>query len=88
MENGNDITLLEKAETMSNGGTWEKILAVNLSMDHFTALSKEKSEELLIKLARKDQPADVRFHIAIKLLKGSNLDNHTSELLVDTHWYG
>jgi len=38
----NDITLLEKAEIMSNGGTWEKVLAVNLLMDHFMALSKRK----------------------------------------------
>ena len=73
---------------MSNGGKWEKILAINLLMDHFRTLPREKSEELLIKLARKNQPTDVRFHIAIKLLKGSNIDNHTSELLVDTLWNG
>jgi hypothetical protein len=57
-------------------------------MDHFKALPREKSEELLIKLARKDQPTDVRFHVAIKLLKGSNIYSHTSELLVDTLWNG
>lgn len=88
MENGNGIALLDKAETMSNGGKWEKIIAINLLMDHFRTLPREKSEELLIKLARKNQPTDVRFHIAIKLLKGSNIDNHTSKLLVDALWNG
>jgi len=29
MGDGNGIALLDKAETMSNGGTWEKILAIN-----------------------------------------------------------
>ena len=33
MEDDNGIALLDKAETMSNGGTWEKILAINLLMD-------------------------------------------------------
>jgi hypothetical protein len=88
MENANGVALLNKAEIMLNGGTWEKILYINLLVDHFKALPREKSEVLLIKLARKDQPTDVRFHIAIKLLKGSNIDSHTSELLVDTLWNG
>lgn len=88
MENDNGIALLNKAESMSNGGTWEKILAINLLMDHFMTLPRDKSEEILIKLARKNQPTDVRFHIAIKLLKGTNIDNHTSEVLVDTLWNG
>jgi len=55
MENGK-WSLLNKAETMSNGGTWEKILAINLLMDHFMALPREKGEELFIKLARKNIP--------------------------------
>jgi hypothetical protein len=86
MENG--IALLDKAETMSIGGRWEKILAINLLMDHFRTLPREKSTEILLRLARKNQPTDVRFHIAIKLLKGSDIDNHTSEVLVDTLWNG
>jgi hypothetical protein len=57
-------------------------------MDHFGTLPREKSQEILLKLARKNQPTDVRFHIAIKLLKGINIDNHTSELLVDALWNG
>jgi hypothetical protein len=88
MENDNDNALLNKAETMSEGGKWEKILAINLLMDHFGTLPREKSQEILLKLARKNQPTDVRFHIAIKLLKGINIDNHTSELLVDALWNG
>jgi hypothetical protein len=88
MGDGNGIALLDKAETMSNGGTWEKILAINLLMDHFRTLPREKVKEILIRLARKNQPTDVRFHIAIKLLKGSDIDNHTSEVLVDTLWNG
>lgn len=84
----NDNALLDKAESMSNGGRWEKILAINLLMDHFWTFPREKSEEILIKLARKNQPTDVRFHIAIKLLKGTNIDKHTSEVLVDTLWNG
>ena len=88
MENDNDIALLNKAESMSNGGTWEKILAINFLMDHFRTLPREKGEEILTKLARKNQPADVRFHIAIKLLKGTTIGNHTSEVLVDTLWNG
>ena len=88
MEDHNGIALLDKAETMSNGGTWEKILAINLLMDHFRTLPTEKVKEILIRLARKNQPTDVRFHIAIKLLKGSDIDNHTSEVLVDTLWNG
>jgi hypothetical protein len=86
MENG--IAILNKAESMSNGGTWEKILAINLLMDHFRTLPREKVKEILIRLARKNQRTDVRFHIAIKLLKGTNIDNHTSEVLVDTLWNG
>jgi len=86
MENG--IAILNKAESMSNGGTWEKILAINLLMDHFRTLPREKVKEILIRLARKNQRIDVRFHIAIKLLKGTNIDNHTSEVLVDTLWNG
>ena len=86
MGDDNCIALLDKAETMSNGGTWEKILAINLLMDHFRTLPTEKVKEVLIRLARKNQPTDVRFHIAIKLLKGSDIDNHTSEVLVDTLW--
>lgn len=88
MENDNDIALLNKAEIMSNGGIWEKILAINLLMDHFRSLPSEKSEEILIKLARKNQPTDVRFHMAIKLLKETNLDDQTSRVLVDTLWKG
>ena len=88
MENDNDNALLNKAETMSDGGKWEKILTINLLMDHFRTLPREKSQEILLKLARKNQPTDVRFHIAIKLLKGINIDNHTSELLVDALWNG
>ncbi len=88
MESENGIALLSKAESMSNGGRWEKILAINLLMDHYRTLPGEKSTEILIKLARKNQPTDVRFHIAIKLLKGTNMDTHTSEVLVDTLWNG
>ncbi|MGB7633143.1 MAG: hypothetical protein WBL68_05420 [Nitrososphaeraceae archaeon] len=88
MGDDNGIALLDKAETMSNGGTWEKILAINLLMDHFRTLPREKVKEILIRLARKNQPTDVRFHIAIKLLKGSDIDNHISEVLVDTLWNG
>lgn len=88
MENDNGIALLNKAENMSNGGIWEKILATNLLMDRFGSLPNEKSEEILIKLARKDQPTDVRFHIAIKLLRGTNVDHQTSKVLVDTLWNG
>ena len=88
MEDDNGIALLDKAETMSNGGAWEKILAINLLMDHFRTLPREKVKEILIRLARKNQPTDVRFHIAIKLLKGSDIDNHISEVLVDTLWNG
>jgi len=88
MEDDNGIALLDKVETMSNGGTWEKILAINLLMDHFRTLPREKVKEILLRLARKNQPTDVRFHIAIKLLKGSDIDNHTSEVLVDTLWNG
>ena len=84
----NDNALLSKAESMSNGGIWEKILAVNLLMDHFRTLPREKGEELLIKLARKNQPMYVRFHIIIRLLKGTNIDNHTSVVIVDTLWNG
>ena len=73
---------------MSNGGIWEKILAINLLMDHFRSLPNEKSEEILVKLARKNQPTDVRFHMAIKLLKETNLDDQTSRVLVDTLWKG
>lgn len=57
-------------------------------MDHFRTLPREKGKEILIRLARKNQPTDVRFHIAIKLLKGSDIDNHISEVLVDTLWNG
>ncbi|HZD33776.1 MAG TPA: hypothetical protein VE130_01110 [Nitrososphaeraceae archaeon] len=88
MENDNGIALLNKAESMSNGGIWEKILAINLLMDHFRSLPNEKSEEILVKLARKNQPTDVRFHMAIKLLKETNLDDQTSRVLVDTLWKG
>jgi len=88
MEDDNGIALLDKVETMSNGGTWEKILAINLLMDHFRTLPREKVKEILLRLARKNQPTDVRFHIAIKLLKGTKIDNHTSEVLVDTLWNG
>ena len=88
MENDNGIALLNKAEGMSNGGIWEKILAINLLMDHFGSLPREKSEEILIRLARKNQPTDVRFHIAIKLLKGANVNDQTSKTLVDTLWKG
>jgi hypothetical protein len=88
MENDNGIALLDKAESMSNGGIWEKILAINLLMDHFGSLPREKSEEILIRLARKNQPTDVRFHMAIKLLKGTNVDDPTSRVLVDTLWKG
>ena len=88
MGDDNCIDILDKAETMSNGGTWEKILAINLLMDHFRTLPREKVKEILIRLARKNQPTDVRFHIAIKLLKGSDIDNHISEVLVDTLWNG
>lgn len=88
MENDNGIALLDKAESMSNGGIWEKILATNLLMDHFGSLPSEKSEGNLIKLARKNQPTDVRFHVAIKLLKGTNVDHQTSKVLVDTLWDG
>ena len=88
MKNDNGIALLNKAEGMSNGGIWEKILAINLLMDHFGSLPNEKSEEILVKLARKNQPTDVRFHIAIKLLKGANVNDKTSKALVDTLWKG
>jgi hypothetical protein len=88
LENDNGIALLNKAESMSSEGIWEKILATNLLMDHFGSLPSEKSEEILIKLARKNQPTDVRFHIAIKLLKGTNVDHQTSKVLVDTLWNG
>jgi hypothetical protein len=83
-----DDALLDKAESMSNGGTWEKILAINLLMDHFSTLPREKVEELLIKLARKNQSTDVRFHIAINLLKGTNFDKRMFDVLVDTLWNG
>jgi hypothetical protein len=73
---------------MSNGGLWEKILAINLLMDHLRTLPREKGQEILVKLARKNQLTEVRFHIALKLLKGINIDNHTSELLVDALWNG
>ena len=36
MEDDNGIALIDKAETMPNGGTWEKILAINLLMDYFS----------------------------------------------------
>jgi hypothetical protein len=88
MENNSDNSLLKRAETMSNGGTWEKVLAINLLMDHFRTLPREKCQEILLKLARKNQHTDVRFHIAIRLLKENNTDNHTSELLVDALWNG
>ena len=88
MGNNNDNALLKKAETMSKGGKLEKILAINLLMDHFRTLPREKSQEILLKLASKNQPTDVRFHIAIKLLKENNTDNHTSELLADALWNG
>lgn len=42
MENANGVALLNKAEIMSNGGTWEKILVINLLMDYFKALPREK----------------------------------------------
>jgi hypothetical protein len=88
MENNNNIALLKKAETMSDGGKLEKILAINLLMDHFRTLPREKSQELLMKLAKKNQPTDIRFHISVKLLKENNTDKHTTELLVDALWNG
>jgi hypothetical protein len=42
MGNNNDNALLKKAETMSKGGKLEKILAINLLMDHFRTLPREK----------------------------------------------
>ncbi|MGB7661279.1 MAG: hypothetical protein WBL67_00930 [Nitrososphaeraceae archaeon] len=52
---------------MSKGGKWEKILAINLLMDHFRTFPREKGKKILIRLARKNQPTSVRFHRAIKL---------------------
>ena len=54
----------------------------------FQGVTKRKKWRASHKVARKDQPTDVRFHIAIKLLKESNTDSYTSELLVDTLWNG
>jgi hypothetical protein len=88
MENNNNSAPLKEAESMSDGGKWEKIRAINFLMDHFRTLPREKSQQILIKLARKNQPTDVRFHIAMKLLKENNTDNLTSELLVDALWNG
>ena len=62
---------------------WWIILAFKIR-----TLVTEKVKEILIRLARKNQPTDVRFHMAIKLLKGSDIDNHISEVLVDTLWNG
>jgi hypothetical protein len=84
----NDSAVLSSAESMSNGGIWDKIRAINSLIDNFNRLPRVKSEDLLIKLAKRDQPTDVRFHIAVKLLKGTHLDENTHAILVDTLWNG
>jgi hypothetical protein len=38
----NDNVFLNKAESMSNGGRWEKILTINILMDHFWTFPREK----------------------------------------------
>jgi hypothetical protein len=53
-------------------------------MDHFWTLPRAKDKELLMKLAKKISPEI--FHIAIKSLKGINIDNHISEPLVNPLW--
>lgn len=84
----NDSVILSNAENMSNGGVWDKIRAINSLIDNFNRLPTAKGKELLIKLAKRDQPTDVRFHIAVKLLKGTHLDDDTHAILVDTLWNG
>lgn len=45
---------------------------------------KRKKWRASHKIGKQRSAKDVRFHNAIKLLKGSNIDSQTSELLVDT----
>lgn len=82
----NDNAILNQAELLSDGGIWEKIRAFDLLIKSFWTLPRKKCEELLIKLAEKNQPTDVRFHVAVRLLKGANIENNTYEALVNTLW--
>lgn len=45
MGNNNDNALLKKAEIMSKGGKLEKILAINLLMDHFRTLPRDGEQK-------------------------------------------
>lgn len=84
MENDNPI--LNEAEFLSNGGIFDKIRAIDLLIKSFWTLPRNKCEELLIKLAGHNQPTDVRFHVAMRLLKGANIKSSTYEALVNALW--
>jgi actin-related protein len=82
--NDNDNVVLNEAELLSNGGIWEKIRAFDSLIKSFWTLPRKECEELLIKLAKNNQPTDVRFHVALRLLKGVQIDKNTYEALVNT----
>ncbi|MFZ0328505.1 MAG: hypothetical protein WBP64_08865 [Nitrososphaeraceae archaeon] len=84
MENDNDNVVLNEAESLSNGGIWEKIRAFDLLIKSFWTLPRKECEELLTKLAKNNQPTDVRFHVALRLLKGVHVDKNTYKALVNT----
>ena len=79
-----DEDVLNSAESLSNGGIWEKIRAFDILVENFWILPRHKCDEILIKLAQNIQPTEVRLHIALSLLKGPHIDNNTYQTLVHT----
>jgi hypothetical protein len=62
----------------------EKIQAFDALVNSFWILPRHKCDEILIKLAQNNQPTEVRFHVALSLLKGPHIDNNTYQALVHT----
>ena len=70
MEDDNGIALLDKAETMSNGGTWEKILAINLLMDHFIGHCLQKKLKSSHKVGKEESAHRCSISYCNKTTKG------------------
>jgi hypothetical protein len=76
----NDADVLNSAESLSNGGTWEKIRALDILLKSFWTLPRHECDEILIKLAQNSQPTEVRLHLALSLLNGPHIDNNTYQV--------
>jgi hypothetical protein len=79
-----DADVLNSAESLSNGGIWEKIRAFDILIKNYWILPRHECDEILIKLAQNNQHTEVRLHIALNLLKGPHIDNNTYQNLVHT----